>query len=98
MPLSEIEKELFESLIDKFEYNMKPIISLARSDSFKHLLNDKNGDDFALGMVFGESIGIFVTQCGENDDKKFNEIEMDELKIILNKRLRRVKESIFQLG
>ena len=98
MPLSNMEKDLFESLIGKFKYNMKPIISLARSDSFKDLLNDKNGDDFALRMVFGESIGIFVTPCGENDDKKFNEIELDELKIILNKRVRRVKESIFQLG
>lgn len=98
MPLSGIEKDLLESLIDKFEHNMKPIISLARSDSFKHLLNDKNGNDFALGMVFGESIGIFVTQCGENDDKKFNKTELDELKSILNKRLRKIKESIFQLG
>ena len=98
MALSDMKKDLFESLIDKFEYNMKPIISLAWSESFKHLLNDKNGDDFALGIVFGESIGVFVTQYRENDDKKFNEIELDELKMILNKRMRRVKESIFQLG
>ena len=97
MPLSKMEKDLFESLIDKFERNMKQITSLARSDSFKQLLNDKNGNDFALGMVFGESIGIFVTQCGENDDKKFDEIEMDELKIILNKRLKRIRESIVQM-
>ncbi len=98
MPLSDIEKDLFDALIDKFEINMKPIISLARSDSFKNLLNDKNGDDFALGMIFGESVGIFVTQIGENGMRTFSESEMDEMKVILSKRLVGVKDSIFQLG
>lgn len=98
MPLTDIEKDLFDALIDKFEINMKPIISLARSDSFKNLLNDKNGDDFALGMIFGESMGIFVTQVGESGMRTFSESEMDEMKGILSKRLVGVKDTIFQLG
>lgn len=98
MPLNDMEKDLFDALIDKFEINMKPILSLARSDSFKNLLNDKNGDDFALGMVFGESMGIFVTQVGENSRRTFSESEMDEMKGILSKRLVGVRDTIFQLG
>ena len=45
---------------------MKPILSLVQSDSWKNVLNGKNRDDFTGGLIFGESIGIFVTQVGEN--------------------------------
>jgi|APSaa5957512622_1039677.scaffolds.fasta_scaffold160652_2 hypothetical protein len=98
MPLSDIEKDLFDTLIDKFELNIKPIISLARSDSLKNLLNDKNGDDFAIGMIFGESMGIFVTQVGDSGRRTFSELEMDEMKMILSKRMTGIKDTIFQLG
>jgi len=77
---------------------MKPILSLVQSDSWKNVLNDKNRDDFAWGIIFGESIGIFVTQIWEKGMRDFVESEMDEMKIILSKRLVEIKETIFQMN
>jgi len=77
---------------------MKPILSLVQSDSWKNVLNGKNRDDFAWSVIFGESIGIFVTQVGEKGMRDFDESEMDEMKIILRKRPAGIKETIFQMS
>ncbi|MEX2192471.1 MAG: hypothetical protein WD717_03720 [Nitrosarchaeum sp.] len=77
---------------------MKSSLIVARDDSFRNALNDRNGDDFALGIVIGTIHTSFLVGFGQRNQRSLTSDEMDELIRITLSKVPQLKEAIFKCG
>jgi len=74
------------------------MIVVARDEKFRSGLNDKNGDDLALGLAIGNIHTVFFIGFRQRNGRILNSQEMDELFRITFNKIPQLKEAIFQCG
>jgi len=99
MGLSFSERGFLEKIIDAQVKSMQSDMKLYRMPEVKQLLQIKNEEDFAYGVAVGRILTKFEDMfVSYRPGKKPLEDELNEGLDIIIKRLRDLKDSIFESG
>ena len=98
MVFNQADHQILEQLFNYSISDMKPIIGVARDEKFRSGLNDKNGDDLALGLVIGNIHTSFYAGFKQRNGRTLDSQEIEELFSITFSKIPQLKEAIFQCG
>jgi len=87
-----------EKCIDNEIVRMETVIGIARNESNKKEWNIKNEADFALGWAIGSVITNFTHYYIAFHKVPLNKEGLDQSTEIITKRIREIKEAIFNCG
>jgi len=77
---------------------MPEIIQIFRSDKIKHEYQIKNPDEFTYGYIHGKIMTLFSASYVTTHENPLGDEQFIEIRDVLKRRSRDIKEAIFNCG
>jgi len=98
MPLDNEDRAYLEKTIDRTVKQVPDIVQMSRDEGYQKHAQIKEVDDFVLGIATGVIYGGFVEYFVARQQRQVNDDEIAEANQVILRRMREIKDAIFNCG
>ena len=98
MPLDDDDRAFLEKTIDTIIKQVPGLVQMARDEGYQKHAQIKEVDDFVLGIATGMIYGAFVQNFVATHQHQTTEDEVTEGNQVILRRMREIKDAIFNCG
>ena len=98
MPLDNEDRAYLEKTIDMTVKQVPDIVTMSRDEGYQKHAQIKEVDDFVLGIATGMIYGAFIQYFVTRQQRQPAEDEVAEANQVILRRMREIKDAIFNCG
>ena len=98
MPLDDDDRAFLEKTIDTIIKQVPGLVQMARDEGYQKHAQIKEVDDFVLGIATGVIYGAFIQYFVTRQQRQPAEDEVTEANQVILRRMREIKDAIFNCG
>ena len=98
MALDNEDRAYLEKTIDRTVKQVPNIVKMSRIEVYQTYAQYKEADDFVLGFATGGIYGGFVEYFTTRQQRQPSEDEVEEANKVILRRMREIKDAIFNCG
>ena len=98
MPLDNEDRAYLEKTIDRTVRQVPDIVTMSRDEGYQKHSQYKEADDFVLGFATGMIYGAFIQYFVARQQRQPTDDEVTEANQVILRRMREIKDAIFNCG